>query len=209
MPRKLKSKPKSLPSRRARNYGLKTGKYLDLFSTDCKSGAGLARSGKDTTELTLPVELEIDLEATEIRLRGFAGGKIVDQGIFDGQAYDGDEVKPTVCAPVFGSEEREELGGEPLGLRSYESSAFSAREAFRDLDDEVFGSDVGPDQVPVVALTGFEKISYSGRSSMKPVWKVKGFRPRREEFRKYAADRSIGVTSDDADPDDDISTVEV
>jgi len=199
---KLKKRPAQ--TRAKRDYGLSSGEFLPRFNTNCKDGLAIARGGKEAVELECPVRVECDFAAVEVRLRKFENNKVVDGGAYAGGMVD-DGFKATIIAPIFGSEPLDELGGVPLGFRSYESSAYSAREAFDQLDRQVCQTDVGPDQVPVIELQGFEKVAYGGRGAQRPVWEIVDWRPRRTEFKEYATERSIGVTYDnDADPNDEI-----
>ena len=199
-----KLKMKTGPARAKRDYGLSSGGFLPRLSTNCRDGLVVAREGKEAVELKCPVRVECDFAAVEVRLRKFENNRVVDDGLYAGGMIE-DDFKVTIVAPIYGSEPLDELGGVPLGFRSYESSAYSAREAFDELDRLVCQADIGPDQVPVLELAGFEKVSYGNRGSKRPLWKIVDWRPRRTEFKKYATERSIGVTSDDdADPNDEL-----
>ena len=198
-------KKKSLPpARPRRDYGLSSGDFLPRINTNCKDGIATVRDGKNTVELTLPVRLECDLEAVEVRLRKFENNQMVDGGLYEGGKVV-DDFKVTIIAPMFGVEPLKELGGVALGLRSYETSAYSAREAFDEIEAHVYTAKRGPDQVPVVELEGFEAVSYGNRHSKRPLWKIVDWKPRRTEFKNYAVEHGIGVTYDtDEDPNDEL-----
>ena len=198
MPKKLKKAP---PSPRP-DYGL-SGGHTPRISTNCKDGALLAREGTEPVELEPPVTFECDFEAVQVRLRKFENGKMTDGGLYTGGAPD-DGFGICIVAPLFSSEPRSELGGKPLGLRSYESQAFSAREAFNALDRQVSAELVNhPDEVAEIELTAFESVSMgSGRKAMRPTWKLRGWRPRRQEFIEYAKEQAIGITTTGNDPND-------
>ena len=198
MPKKLKKAP---PSPRP-DYGL-SGDYLPRINTNCKDGALFAREGTEPVELELPVTFECDFEAVQVRLRKFENERPIDGGIYTGGAPP-DDFGICIVAPMYSGEPRSELGGKPLGLRSYESQAFSARAAFNALDRQV-SMDLAdhPGEVAEIELTAFERVSMGGgRKAMRPTWKLKGWKPRRQEFMEYATEQAIGITATDGDPND-------
>ncbi len=198
MPKKLKKAP---PSPRP-DYGL-SGDYLPRINTNCKDGTLLAREGKQAVELELPAAFECDFEAVQVRLRKFENGKPIDGGIYTG-GTPADGFGVCIVAPLYSDEPRSELGGKPLGLRSYESQAYSAREAFDELDRQVYAElPEHPDEVAEIELTEFQGVSMGGgRKAKRPTWKLKGWKPRRHEFIEYATQQAIGITTTDNDPND-------
>ena len=200
----MKKLKKAHVDRRRPDYGL-SGGFLPRISTNCKDGLLIVREGQDSIELALPVTFECDFEAVQMRLRSFENGKMQDGGLYTGGAPEGD-FRPTLVAPLYSDEPRKELSGSALGLRSYEAGAYSARQAFAAVDRQVYAAaPEHPDEVAVIELASFEDTSMgAGRKAKKPVWVLKGWKPRRVEFVEYATKLSIGVTTPDADPNDSI-----
>ena len=203
------TKPKPLKKASAStrpDYGL-SGGFLPRISTNCKDGLLIVREGKESIEMKLPITLECDFEAVQVRLRKFKDGKMVDAGLYTGGAPE-DDLRPTLVAPVYSDEPRAELSGAALGLRSYEAGAYSAREAFSALDREVYTELADhPDEVAIVELSAFEESSMGGgRRAKRPTWAFKGWKPRRQEFTEYATKLSIGVTTavSAGDPNDSL-----
>ena len=200
-----KRKPlKKVSSSKRPDYGL-SGGYVPRISTNCKDGLLIVREGKESIELKLPITFECDFESVEVRLRKFENGKMVDAGIYMGGAPE-DDLRPTLVAPLYSDEPRAELSGAALGLRSYEASAYSARQAFSALDREVYTELADhPDEIAVIELTTFEESAMgAGRRAKRPVWTFKGWKPRRQEFTEYATKLAIGVTTAASDPNDAI-----
>ena len=201
------AKPKPLKKASASkrpDYGL-SGGFLPRISTNCKDGLLVIREGQESIEMKLPMTFECDFEAVQVRLRSFENGKMVDAGIYTGGAPEG-ELRPTLVAPLYSDEPRQELSGAALGLRSYEAGAYSAREAFSALDRQVYAETPDhPDEVAVIELASFENTAMgAGRKAKRPSWSFKGWKPRRQEFIDYATKLSIGVTNSAADPDDSL-----
>ena len=190
------------PSKRP-DYSLSSGDFTPRLSTDCKDGRLVVREGTEAVELELPIAVECDFMTIQIRERKFKDGKMVDNGIYTGGALE-DDFRPTLIAPLYSDEPRQELGGKPLGLRSYESQAYSARDAFQALDRQVATElPDHPDEVAVIELTAFEETSMGGgRRAKRPTWVFKGWKPRRQEFTEYATKLAIGVTTAASDPND-------
>ena len=202
MPKQLLKRP-SLPSRRRPNYGTE-GKIPKRITTDCKAGIVRARNGKDDAPeiRSEGLLLEIDFEATQVRVKAFKDNTVIDPGLYDGGTVE-EPFKPTIVAPVFGGQVLEELGGEALGFRIYESGSFFARQAFERVDDEAFGLKPEPGLVPVVELMGFEEVKSKAGPCARPRWKVVDWAPRRQEFVDYAAALGIYFGADE-DLNDDL-----
>ena len=185
------------------DYGLSSGNFTPRISTDCRDGRLVVREGKEAVELELPVTFEADFEAVQVRERKFKDGKMEDNGPYGGGTLE-DDFRPTLIAPLYSDEPRQELGGKPLGLRSYESQAYSARDAFQALDRQVATElPDHPDEVAVIELVAFEDSAMgAGRRAKRPVWAFKGWKPRRQEFIDYTTKLSIGVTTTASDPND-------